>query len=318
VGLIARLVDSVDRFFFAPRAIHALVLARVVFGLSLFLCYLNRLPDAADLYGPSGLLGPALATPLDMADLYGDAPVFQAWTGLLRSLPPPSTAAVFAMLAALMGSALAFALGLFTRASGCIALFLHHFFVVMLDPYSYWGWSMHIQPLMAYVILSQAGRYGSLDARRHAKRTGLPLPELRDWVGPGWPLRLVQIHTCSMYAVAGWARIDDSGWLQGQAVYDALTVALHAKFAINWQPLKPVLVLATWSAFALEGLAPLLLWVPRVGTLWAYLLIAMHAALELTANLGWWSHVMIASLLCFLPASHLEALLAWAMRWRRA
>jgi hypothetical protein len=306
VGLIRSAIDAIDRFFFAPRAIHALVLARIIFGFSLFLCYVNRLPDAADLYGPTGLLGPDLATGLDIRELYRESPWFEPWTGLLRRLPAPSTPALFGMLGALLASSLGFALGFFTRTSGCIALLLHHFFVAMLDPYSYWGWAMHIQPLMAYVILSPAGRFGSFDARREAKRSGKAAPQLADWVGPAWPLRLIQIHTCSMYAVAGWSRIDDSGWLQGEAVFEAVTIALHAKFAINWQPLKPLLSLATWAAFVLEGLAPLCLWLPRLGPLWAYLLIAMHGALELTTNLGWWSHTMIASLLCFVPAAHLQ------------
>ena len=48
----------------------------------------------------------------------------------------------------------------------------------------------------------------------------------------------------------------------------------------------------------------------RVGPVWAYLLIAMHATLELTTNLGWWGPVMIASLLSFVPAARLEALIA--------
>ena len=308
--LIRRYVTAVEGFFFEPRAIHALVLARIVFGASLFLCYVNRFPDVPDLYGPSGLLGPALATQLDTEDLWGRAPYFAPWTDLLRTLPGPSTPVLWAMVGALLASSLAFALGLFTRASGCVALLLHHFFTSMLDPYSYWGWAMHIQPLMAYVILSRAGRYGSLDAWRRARREGRPPPPLDEWNGPAWPLRLVQIHTCTMYAVAAWARVDDSGWLRGEAVFEAVTVALHAKFAIDWGPVKPLLWLGTYLAFALEGLAPLLLWIPRIGPLWAYGLIAMHLVLELTTNLGWWSQTMIASLFCFLPPAHLQTLIA--------
>lgn len=316
MGLIARIGSEIDGFFFAPRAIHALVIARIIFGLSLFLCYANRLPDIVDLYGPTGLLGPDLATQLDIEDLYGDAPNFAAWTNLLRLLPRPSTAALWAMVGALLASSLGFALGCFTRTTGGIALLLHHFFVTMLDPYSYWGWAMHIQPLMAYVILSRAGCYLSVDARREAKRSGRAPAPLAQWTGPAWPLRLVQIHTCTMYAVVGWSRIDDGGWLRGEAVFEALTVALHAKFAIDWQPYKGLLSLGTYAAFILEALAPVILWIPALGTLWAYLLIIMHGALELTTNLGWWSHTMIASLLCFLPARHLQALLEAVSRVR--
>jgi hypothetical protein len=52
----------------------------------------------------------------------------------------------------------------------------------------------------------------------------------------------------------------------------------------------------------LEGLAPFLLWVPRVRRLWAGALVALHAGLALLLHLEvWaWSGVMIAGLLAFL------------------
>ena len=68
-------------------------------------------------------------------------------------------------------------------------------------------------------------------------------------------------------------------------------------------------MIGTYAAMVLEVLAPFCLWIPRLGVLWAYGLIALHATLELTTNLGWWSHTMIASLLCFLPPEHLQAAL---------
>jgi hypothetical protein len=288
-------------------------LARIILGLSLCFCTLNRLPDAQLIYGPEGLLGPELATRLDTEDLYGEAANFAAWTeGLRAFVPAPSAAAVWLLHGVLILSSLCFALGLFTRSSGVLALAVHHFLVTSLAPYSYWGWSLHIQPLMAYLLCAPTGRYWSLDSMRARRRTGDEAVPLGAWVATAWPLRLIQIHTCTMYAVTGWARIDDSGWLAGEAVFDAVTVALHAKFALSWQPLKPLLVLGTYAAFVLEGLAPIVLWMGRLGTLWAYLLIAMHATLELTTNLGWWSHIMIASLLCFVPPRHLQALLTRA------
>jgi len=310
VGVVSRGLDATERFFFAPRAIHALVLGRIIFGLSLFLCYVNRLPDVPDLYGPAGLLGPELATRLDSENLYGNAPAFAAWTNALRAIvPAPSLAATWVLTGTLLASSLAFALGFFTRSAGFVALVLHHFFVTALAPYSYWGWSLHIQPLMAYLLCAPTGRFLSIDAwlaRRRSHTEALPISE---WTAPAWPLRLIQIHTCCMYAVSGWARVDDPGWLNGEAVFDAVSVALHAKFAIDWQPFKTLLTIGTYAALLLEGLAPLCLWMGTLGTLFAYALIAMHGSLELTTNLGWWSHIMIASLLCFVPSAHLQQLI---------
>jgi hypothetical protein len=76
----------------------------------------------------------------------------------------------------------------------------------------------------------------------------------------------------------------------------------------DWQALRPLLALATWAAFALEGLAPILLWVPRVGTPWATALLLLHAGLEIVDNQGSWQILMGASLLYFLPAP-------WVARW---
>lgn len=306
----ARIWNALEDFFFAPRAIHALVLARIIFGASLFLCYVNRLPDLLALYGPEGLLGPELASHADTQDLYGSAPLFEAWTELIRGLvAPPSAAGVQLLTGLLLASSLGFALGFFTRTSGVIALALHHFFVVSLAPYSYWGWAVHIQALMAYVILAPTGRFLSLDEWWARRRHGGEAIPLHEWIAPAWPLRLVQLHTCTMYAVTSWGRIDDSGWIAGEAVFDSVTVALHAKFAMNWQLLKPLLSAGTYAALVLESLAPVCLWLSRVGPVWAYLLIGMHATLELTTNLGWWSQIMIASLLSFVPPAQLEALL---------
>lgn len=310
MGRLSSPGERLTAFFFAPCPMYALVLARVILGLVLFCCYLNRLPDAQQLYGPQGLLGPELASQQDVEDLYGPAASFAAWGDVLRAVvPPPSEAGVWALLAVLLTCSLAFAVGCFTRTSGCIALALHHFFVAFLDPYSYWGWSVHIQPLLVYVLLAPTGRVLSVDAWRRLRRSGRTELPASAWLAPAWPLRLLQIHTCTMYAVTAWPRIDDSGWLRGEALFEVVTVALHAKFAIDWQPFKPLLSVGTYAAFVLEGLAPVLLWVPRLGPLWAYGLVAMHLGIELTTNVGWWSHIMIASLLAFLPASHLEALL---------
>ena len=79
MGVALRVWNALDDFFFAPRAIHALVLARIIFGATLFLCGVNRLPDSLALYGPDGLLGPELASQIDTEDLYGSAPWFAAF-----------------------------------------------------------------------------------------------------------------------------------------------------------------------------------------------------------------------------------------------
>jgi hypothetical protein len=49
--------------------------------------------------------------------------------------------------------------------------------------------------------------------------------------------------------------------------------------------------------------------VPGLGTLWALLLLGLHAGLELVDNHGSWQLLMGASLLTFLPAPWVARLL---------
>ena len=146
------------------------------------------------------------------------------------------------------------------------------------------------------MICSGAGRHLSVDAWRAARRGAPPA----SWLGPGWPLRLMQIHVCCMYVAAGWSRLDKESWLTGELVYVALSGATHSRFVIDWSPFMPILAIGTWGALFLEVTAPVLLWPRLTRRAWALGLVGLHLGLELTTNVGWWQSVMIAGLLSFL------------------
>jgi hypothetical protein len=301
-------VARLDAWLFAPQPVQPLVLARIVFGLVIFLDHAFRIGDLQTLYGPEGLMGPLWFPPLKpyLGHFVWDARAAHALEALLPALTPGLVAALYALL---LVASLCFAIGLRTRTAGLVALLIFAWLSRARDPFAYWGWARFMQPLMLYVILAPSGRFYSVDAWLRRRRSGEPQPSLEQWRAPAWPLRLLQVHTCSMYAVTGLARLDDLGWLRGHALFNALSNAQFSRFVIDWRPFQPLLAAATWATFALEPLAPLLLWTRRIGPAWAYALIAMHAGLELATNVGWWSFVMGAALLAFLPTSHLDALL---------
>ena len=104
------------------------------------------------------------------------------------------------------------------------------------------------------------------------------------------------------------SRVDKASWMHGDMVYVAMTGMTHSRLGIDWTPLREVFMVGSWAALGLEALAPVLLWVPGLGVVWALGLVAMHLSLELLTNVGHWSHVMIAGLMAFI--------LPW--RWRRS
>jgi hypothetical protein len=165
-----------------------------------------------------------------------------------------------------------------------------------------------MQGYMMYVLLSRAGDFFSVDAWLARRRDGTKAPPVSEWLAPAWPLRLLQVHLCAMYATVGWSRLDSSGWIAGHTVFTAVTMSLHSKLVIDWAPFKPLLQAATWFVYPLEPAAVLFLWLPRIGAVFAYALLAMHFGLEILTNVGWWAYTVLPGLLAFLPRSHLEAL----------
>jgi hypothetical protein len=220
----------------------------------------------------------------------------------------PGPTALGVLYALALACALCFAVGYRTRTTGWIVWGIHFYFYKLRLPLAYWGWPALMQAYMAYVLLSRAGDYCSVDAWLRRRKDGSEAPPISQWRAPAWPLRLLQVHLTAMYAAVGISRLDSSGWYAGHTVFTAVTMALHSKLVIDWMPFKPLLSAATWFVYVLEPAAVFGLWVPRVATWFAYALLAMHFGLELVTNVGWWGFVVIPGLLAFVPPSHLEAL----------
>jgi uncharacterized membrane protein YphA (DoxX/SURF4 family) len=292
-----------------------MVANRWILGGVLFFHALSRLPEFGLVYGgkaatwsPSyrAFVSQFLAEDVGRGTLHV--------VSLLAQLgPEPRAWLLGAFYGLLLVASLAFALGLFTRVAGCVAIALHVFFVSV-HPLAHYGWGLMLVPFTVYVILSRAGDYASIDAwRRRRRGRAMPASAI-----PAWPLRLLQIHVVAMYFHTGFARIDDPSWLHGRALFEALSRALFTRFTLDLQPLQPVLELLCYAVFALEPVAVVLLWIPGVRTLCALALLAMHLLLEILTNVGWWNYIMIGGLLAFLPPPWVARLVPGVPRGTRA
>ncbi|MCZ6464750.1 MAG: HTTM domain-containing protein [Proteobacteria bacterium] len=289
---------AIERFF-APQPMQALVVCRIGFGLILFVSYAAKLPRFQMLFGPDGVGGSASLERSVLADVW--TPLAGPF-GLLRYVP--SSELVWLLAGVVLAASLCFALGFRTRTAGVIALLLHLLFHAR-NEYAFYGWAVMMKPYMLYVILAPVGRYASIDAWLRRRRDGTPAP--RQWIGPAVPLRLLQVHLCTMYAVAGWARLTDPGWLGGEMLFVALTDRRFARLDFDWYPYKTWLTAASYWAFVAEPLAPFLLWIKSVGAFWALGLMSLHLGLELFANVGWWQYMMMTGLVAFLPPDWVAA-----------
>lgn len=284
---------ALEQWWLAPRPLHAMVGARIVFGATLLIAYLLRITAYQDLFGPRGIGGPQLAA--RVPELPSFHPSILPALEVLRQIP--SEGAITALFLVMLAALAAFTIGFQTRIAGLLSVALHLLFWVR-NPIAYVSWAGFVTAPLLWVVFSPSGSHLSVDAWLRRRR-GLAAAS---WYASGWPLRLLQLHVCAMYATAGWSRLDKPSWLNGDTVLIAMTSANFSRVAIDWSAFAPVLALATWAAVVLEGFAPFLLWVPRVGKLWAWGLVAMHASLAVVIHeeIWSWSAIMIGGLLAFL------------------
>jgi hypothetical protein len=296
---------GVNRFF-APQPMLALVVLRIGLGALVFFSYASKSPHVQSIYGPEGLGGARFHE-----RVAGVAPgrALEASAHWLHGLV--SADLIWVLYGTLLVTSLAFALGAFTRVTGTIALVLHtlfhaHNFTATL------GWAVMLKSFWICALLAPTGRFASVDSwlsRRNATDAG-KRASIGEWRGPGWPLRMVQMQVCAMYAV-NWLRLDDAGWLKGAMVLVAVEDRWYGRFDFDWFVFRPLLALLSQGTLLLELLAPIALWIPGLGAFWALGLIAMHANLEFFANVGWWQPLMILALLTFVPVRWLAAWVEW-------
>jgi len=284
-----RIFEAAYAWFARPIAREPIVAARAGLGATLCACSLQLLPYGDVLFGPQGIGGhDTLARNPGFVGLS-----FQAFANFRLLHHIDSLPLIVALQVLLVISSACFALGVKTRAAGLIAAGLHIVFNAhnpMLDG----GGAWLIAPFILYLTLCGPERPhdGGADCGKIAP----------------WGLRLLQVHVCTMYLVAGFERLDAKGWLDGEMVMRALINAQYGRFDVDWLAVTGPLAVISFAVWVLEPAAPVMLWLRPIGRYWALLLIGMHVGIELLTDVGWWHFLMASALLAFLPAQWLQKL----------
>lgn len=286
-------MSKLEAFFFARIRFRGLFVMRAVFGLIAVFYYLRLLPYVQVFFGPDGVAG------YRTAQRWPSFPIaitegFEHFD-LLRHIASP--AVVWALYAALVVSGLLFALGLVTRAAGFALAALHVVFAAR-QPYLMMGWAQLYPAFVVYLALAPSGQAWSVDAwlKRRKDATFRASYELL-----AWPLRLVQVHVIAMYATAGWPRLVAGAWLHGETVLHAAADTRFGRWGLDWYALQPLLAVATYYALVIEPAATVLL-LFRATRRWCVLgLLALHAGIEVLADVGMWQFMMIGAVCAFLP-----------------
>ena len=303
-----------NAFFFQPRDPTPLGLIRVVVGLLVFWSFLVYGLDLQAFFGSDGWADPEAIKALQGNQI---SYTWSFWTLIPDSFLRPVWVVCLAVVAM-------YAVGLWSRVTA-VLVWIIVVSTVRRVPVSLFGFDQIISTLTLYLAVTGAsGQAVSLDRfieRWKVARAGT-IRRLKDgrWpLGSGVPtptisaniaLRLIQLHFCLIYGMAGLAKLMGPSWWGGTAIWGTLASGEFNLINFTWLAHYPYILNAlTHGSLALEVLYPVLIW-PRVTRpLIIGSVVILHLGIGLTApGLAEFGLAMCAGNLAFVSGPWLRSL----------
>jgi len=278
-----------ERFWFSPVSVSTLAVLRIVFGVVMLAWAAALAPNALRFFSSSGVLPhhPASGTRWGLL----------AWFG--------SDTAVVGVMVLLFVSAALLIVGYRTRIAA-VAAWVALISLTRRDPFVFNSGDALLRNIALFLALAPSGEALSLDRWRR-DRAGF-------WGFPArapWAMRLIQIQVSMVYLFTVWAKARGDRWFAGTAVSESLRVHDLVRFPIPDALTNSVLLanLLTYGTLVVELSLAIFIWNRRWRPWVIAAGIALHGFIELTFALGFFSTVMIASYVAFVPEDAMEGFL---------
>jgi Vitamin K-dependent gamma-carboxylase len=231
----------------------------------------------------------------------------------LLSLLPPGDGWLIAFFAVFVCACLCVTVGLFTRVSIVIVYlglvsFLHRNIYVHHS-------GDHLLCLAAfYMMFAPLGAELSLDRLWFGRHK----PGAKPGKYSLWALKAFQLQFAIIYFQTSWAKIASPIWWDGTAMYYVLRQVEFIRFPLPIIDSNLILLKAlTWSAVLIELCAWIFIWFKETRYLVLASLLALHLGIDYAMNIPIFEHIMIASLVIFIPAADAEKLVLMLDKGRR-
>lgn len=278
-----------DAFWFSPTSVATLAVLRIAFGLIMFLWAIAIAPDAIDFFSSDGVLP--------------NHPATGARWGLLALFR--SDVAIVVVVASLAVSAACLAAGFRTRPAALCA-WVALMSLTRRDPFIFNSGDAVLRNFALFLAMAPSGEALSLDRRRAGRAGFWRFPERAPWA-----LRLFQIQVSTVYLFTVWAKARGERWFAGTAVSESLRVDDLLRLRLPDALTDSVLLanVLTFGTLAVELSLAILIWNRRLRPYVIFAGIALHLFIEVTFALGFFSMVMIASYISFVPEDAMERFL---------
>lgn len=305
-----------NRFWFTPADALPCSVLRIIVGLLATAHFLAIGPGLSIWYASDGALAPAAVKRILELPGGGGASFHVSYLNYQAG-----STALYVIHAIAVIVSLAFAAGLFTRASGLLTL-------VALLAYVHRAPQIagHLEPvlsfLVAYLTIAPSGAYLSVDqclfgSRKKSALIDLLVGSTEQSLAANIGLRLIQVHVAMFYAMMALSKLYGDAWWQGSAIWILLAqtdsrpidaggirrAGQIGEYALNF---------VTHLVVYFELAFPVLIWT-RMGrpAVLAVSLVAWTVIILATGHLLF-GLAMLATGLAFVPAERLRSLLGVA------
>ena len=200
--------------------------------------------------------------------------------------------------------------GLFSRVSMVIVYlglvsFLHR------NIYVHHG-GEHLMTLAAFwMVFAPIGAALSLDNKLFSKNSASGASNYRSL----WALKAYQFQFVLVYWQASLSKLAAPSWWDGTAMYYVFRHLEFTRFSVPFVPQDLFLLkLATWSSMVAEFLGWTLIWFKETRYVVLLILLAFHLSIDYAMNIPIFEHIMIASLVAFIPGDDAEKFVAWVKK----
>ena len=291
-----------DAFWYTPVDPTLLGSLRILTGLMLLYTHAVWGLALADFFGPASWLSRSLVRAMHTGQY-----VVSFWFWLPQDWMWPAYVGSMFILGL-------FTLGLWTRATSALALFVSISYANRV-PAALFGLDQINIMLTLYLTIGASGSALSLDRWVYVLRSKGQAPPPAASISANLAQRLIQVHMCVIYFFAGISKLQGPSWWSGEAMWRAFSNLEYQSLDMTWLAWHPWLVNAmTHFSVMWEIFFCVLIWRPRWRPLMLVMAVVLHVGIG--ACLGMWTFglIMLVGCAAFLPNEAIQRLVAGLLR----
>ncbi len=299
----ASLVQSVERSLFTPESPMSLCLFRIAFGLVLLEYCVLIAPELITCFSDTN----GILRVQTLNDIFS-IPVIN-----LIALLPSGDGWLIAFFAVFVVACLCVTFGLFSRVS-MIVVYLGLVSFLHRNIYVHHGGD-HLMCLAAFwMMFSPIDAALSLDSLWRKKKAPRNEPQKCSL----WALKAYQLQFALVYWQASLCKLASPSWCDGTAMYYVFRHLEFARFVVPFVPQNLFLLkLSCWGTILTESLGWTAIWFRETRYFVLLMLLGLHLGIEYAMNIPIFEHIMIVSLIIFVPGEDAERFVLKAKAWLR-